>query len=142
MADLTKCTVFLRKIEYFQGILFLTTNRKDDIDDAFKSRIHVTITYRSLTAEAQAKIWEALITANRKKTSTQVDTSWTPQVFRALGQLQLNVCHDGSVNVDGVLLTLVLLGSNHQEHTKDGFFVCQLDWSGAGDPSRTGYCGD
>ncbi|KAL3962402.1 hypothetical protein ACCO45_003925 [Purpureocillium lilacinum] len=61
--------VFLRKIEYFQGVLFLTTNRKEDLDEAFKSRIHVTIT---------------------KKTSTQIDDSWTSKVFETLGELQLN----------------------------------------------------
>lgn len=80
--------MFLRKMEYFQGVLFLTTNRKQDFDDAFKSRIHVTISYGALSDEAQAKIWERLIVANK---DVQVNDSWTAAAFEALGKLKLNV---------------------------------------------------
>ena len=38
-------SAFLRSLEYFQGILFLTTNRVSTFDDAFLSRIHVPIHY-------------------------------------------------------------------------------------------------
>ncbi|KAI8691924.1 AAA domain-containing protein [Fusarium sp. Ph1] len=79
--------VFLRKMEYFQGVLFLTTNRKQDFDEAFKSRIHVTISYGELSDEAQAKIWERLIVKNK---DVQVDGSWTAAAFEALGKLKLN----------------------------------------------------
>lgn len=80
-------TVFLRKIEYFQGVLFLTTNRKQDFDEAFKSRIHVTISYGDLSDEAQSMIWEQLITTNK---DVQKDDSWTG-AYSALGKLKLNV---------------------------------------------------
>ncbi|KAK1774208.1 hypothetical protein QBC45DRAFT_425681 [Copromyces sp. CBS 386.78] len=79
--------VFLRTLEYFQGVLFLTTNRKQDFDPAFKSRIHVTITYPDLSSEAKSQIWESLITKNK---AVGVDDSWTPSVFTALGQLDMN----------------------------------------------------
>ncbi|RTE84858.1 hypothetical protein BHE90_000560 [Fusarium euwallaceae] len=79
--------VFLRKIEYFQGVLFLTTNRKQDFDEAFKSRIHATISYGDLSDEAQAMIWERLIAANK---DVRVDDSWTPSTFSALGKLRFN----------------------------------------------------
>ena len=81
-------TVFLRMIEYFQGVLFLTTNRKQDFDDAFKSRIHVTISYSELSTSAQSAIWKNLIETNR---NVKVDNSWTEDVFFALGRLNLNV---------------------------------------------------
>jgi SpoVK/Ycf46/Vps4 family AAA+-type ATPase len=51
--------VFLRQLEYFQGILFLTTNRVKTFDEAFESRIHVALRYRNLRAEARGKIWRA-----------------------------------------------------------------------------------
>jgi AAA+ superfamily predicted ATPase len=35
--------VFLRMLDYFQGILFLTTNRMVEFDEAFKSRIHISL---------------------------------------------------------------------------------------------------
>ncbi|KAL2675639.1 hypothetical protein Neosp_011829 [[Neocosmospora] mangrovei] len=79
--------VFLRKMEYFQGVLFLTTNRKQDFDEAFKSRIHVTISYGDLSDDAQALIWERLIVTNK---NVQVDSSWTAAAFEALGKLKFN----------------------------------------------------
>jgi hypothetical protein len=54
---LTNLLVFLRCIEYYRGILFLTTNRVGQFDDAFISRIHVIIHYEKLTAEGQKKVW-------------------------------------------------------------------------------------
>lgn len=44
-------------MEYFNGLLFLTTNRVGQIDDAFVSRIHVAIGYPTLDAETRKKIW-------------------------------------------------------------------------------------
>ncbi len=52
--------VFLRAMEYFQGILFLTTNRVGHFDEAFKSRIHVAIGYEPLDDGAREKIWDNL----------------------------------------------------------------------------------
>ena len=59
--DLTRNTivsVFLRTLEYYSGILFLTTNRVGRIDNAFKSRIHVSLRYPRLSLEATEKIWQ------------------------------------------------------------------------------------
>ncbi|KAH6657397.1 P-loop containing nucleoside triphosphate hydrolase protein [Truncatella angustata] len=51
-------SVFLRVLEYYSGILFLTTNRVATFDDAFKSRIHVPLRYTSLTKESRRIIWQ------------------------------------------------------------------------------------
>lgn len=53
------CPVFLRALDYFQGILFLTTNRVGSFDEAFMSRIHVQIGYDPLDDESRKKIWDA-----------------------------------------------------------------------------------
>lgn len=50
-------SVFLRLTEYYQGILFLTTNRVATFDEAFQSRIHMGIRYEQLTPRARKKIW-------------------------------------------------------------------------------------
>jgi SpoVK/Ycf46/Vps4 family AAA+-type ATPase len=50
--------VFLRSLEYFEGLLFLTTNRLSIFDEAFKSRIHVVINIDSLTSESRKQIWD------------------------------------------------------------------------------------
>jgi hypothetical protein len=37
--------------------MFLTTNRLQDFDDAFQSRIHLTIRYAALDNTRRANIW-------------------------------------------------------------------------------------
>lgn len=49
--------VFLRVLEYYNGILFLTTNRVGTIDEAFKSRIHVSLYYPPLNREQTVDIF-------------------------------------------------------------------------------------
>ncbi|KAF2466713.1 P-loop containing nucleoside triphosphate hydrolase protein [Lindgomyces ingoldianus] len=51
-------SIFLRVLEYYEGILFLTTNRVDNIDAAFQSRIHVSMSYPDLNNESRRHIWE------------------------------------------------------------------------------------
>ena len=49
-------TVFLRTMEYYEGVLFLTTNRAGHIDDSFISRITCPIAYHPLSQETKSKI--------------------------------------------------------------------------------------
>lgn len=49
--------VFLRLLEYYNGILFLTTNRVEQIDPAFYSRISLAIKYPALSIDARRQIW-------------------------------------------------------------------------------------
>jgi len=51
--------VFLRVLEYYEGILFLTTNRVGTIDEAFKSRIHMPLYYPLLNYDQNLKIWRS-----------------------------------------------------------------------------------
>ncbi len=52
--------VFLRVLEYFNGLLFLTTNRVDDIDEAIVSRCIALIKFNPPDAEARHKIWSVM----------------------------------------------------------------------------------
>jgi hypothetical protein len=52
---------FLRAMEYYQGILFLTTNRVGTFDDAFISRIHVSVHYPEFDEESRVEVWESFI---------------------------------------------------------------------------------
>ncbi|KAF8544618.1 P-loop containing nucleoside triphosphate hydrolase protein [Trichophaea hybrida] len=51
-------SVFLRVLEYYNGILFLTTNRVGNFDEAFTSRLHVSIHYPPLEDTERLKIWQ------------------------------------------------------------------------------------
>jgi hypothetical protein len=52
--------VFLRVLEYFNGLLFLTTNRIDDIDEAIISRCIALIRYYPPEREDRVKIWQVM----------------------------------------------------------------------------------
>lgn len=54
-------SIFLRLLEYFQGILFLTTNRVETFDDAFQSRIHIALRYGDLLPRARRQIWKMFL---------------------------------------------------------------------------------
>ncbi|KAL9005183.1 MAG: hypothetical protein Q9188_002019 [Gyalolechia gomerana] len=51
-------SVFLRVLEFYSGILFLTTNKVGHFDEAFKSRIHVSLYYPVLDKRSTLKIWK------------------------------------------------------------------------------------
>ncbi|KAJ0424931.1 P-loop containing nucleoside triphosphate hydrolase protein [Aspergillus carlsbadensis] len=50
-------SIFLRLLEYYEGLLFLTSNRAENLDPAFESRIHVAIEYPELNIAARRQIW-------------------------------------------------------------------------------------
>ncbi|KAG5719296.1 ATPase family AAA domain-containing protein 3B [Termitomyces sp. T112] len=53
--------VFLRHVEYYRGILFLTTNRVQAFDEAFLSRIHVALHFYELSQTSKEQVWTAFI---------------------------------------------------------------------------------
>lgn len=58
---LTYIPGFLRALEFYDGILFLTTNRVGSFDDAFISRIHVQLYYPDFDDESRRKVWKTFI---------------------------------------------------------------------------------
>jgi len=53
--------VFLRHLEYYRGILFLTTNRVRAFDEAFLSRIHVALHFKELDDTSKEQVWTAFL---------------------------------------------------------------------------------
>lgn len=64
-------SIFLRLLEYYQGVMFLTTNRVASFDPAFESRIHLTINYPKLDSTSRLQIWRTF--AKRDTTSLSDD---------------------------------------------------------------------
>jgi len=52
--------IFLRLLDYFPGVMFLTTNRAEVIDHAIKSRVTIKFDYPELDAAAREKIWKVM----------------------------------------------------------------------------------
>ncbi|EOO00263.1 putative aaa family atpase protein [Phaeoacremonium minimum UCRPA7] len=64
MADLDRnslVSVFLRTLEYYSGILILTSNRVSIFDEAFKSRIQVALSYPRLDKASRKRVWANFI---------------------------------------------------------------------------------
>merc|ERR1712146_155976 len=55
--------IFLRLLEYHQGILFLTSNRIKAFDPALYSRITVALHYPSLDQQTRAEVWRSMLKA-------------------------------------------------------------------------------
>lgn len=62
---------FLRTLEYFDGLLFLTTNRPSDIDEAIISRCAAIIGYDVPKGDAVAAVWRVM--ANQYETKLPDD---------------------------------------------------------------------
>ncbi|RTE83351.1 hypothetical protein BHE90_002164 [Fusarium euwallaceae] len=54
-------SVFLTSLEYYQGVLILTTNRTEEIDPAFESRIDIILTYDHLSQDARKQVWSNFV---------------------------------------------------------------------------------
>lgn len=68
--DLTRnglVAVFLRVLEYYEGMMILTTNRISTFDAAFKSRIHLAIKYPALSFDSRRDLWVMFITNVHKR---------------------------------------------------------------------------
>jgi hypothetical protein len=56
---------FLRTLEYFDGLLFMTTNRVGDVDDAILSRCIAVIKYEIPPHDDAIRLWQSLSTQFR-----------------------------------------------------------------------------
>jgi hypothetical protein len=96
--------VFLRVLEYFNGLLFLTTNRVDDIDEAIVSRCIALIKYYPPDKEDRLKIWQVMA----EQFGLEVDTKLIGQLvemfpaatgrdIKGLAKLVAKFCHHKQV---------------------------------------------
>ncbi|KAH6970897.1 P-loop containing nucleoside triphosphate hydrolase protein [Ilyonectria sp. MPI-CAGE-AT-0026] len=54
-------SIFLRELEYFRGIIFLTTNLYHTIDSAFRSRVSLHLLFQALSRDARESIWRKFL---------------------------------------------------------------------------------
>ncbi|KAJ7508569.1 P-loop containing nucleoside triphosphate hydrolase protein [Mycena galericulata] len=78
-------SIFLRQLEYYQGILILTTNLIEQCDPAFESRIHFSIHYPDLGFDSRKQIWQTFL-AKVIKNPTDI----TPESLDRLAHLPMN----------------------------------------------------
>lgn len=75
---------FLRKLEYYPSLLFLTTNRADKLDIALQSRVHLTISYPELDVFSRLSIWRNFL--SRAGSESELSS----EEIERLAQIDLN----------------------------------------------------
>ncbi|KAI0075769.1 P-loop containing nucleoside triphosphate hydrolase protein [Panus rudis PR-1116 ss-1] len=123
--------VFLRHLEYFRGILFLTTNRVRVFDEAFQSRIHVSLRYHDLKPDARRKIWLAFL---RKANGDIPNGGLTSEQLRDLGEKKIN-----GRQIKNVVRTAGALAFGKQETLAYEHLSRVLDMMDQFDASHTMY---
>lgn len=83
-------SVFLRALEYYEGILILTTNRVGTFDEAFKSRIQLSLRYHPLVEEQRLLIWENFFKRLEQIDEEGIDLSSLRQHVRELARHKMN----------------------------------------------------
>ena len=81
-------SIFLRELEYYQGILILTTNRMKTFDPAFESRIHFCLEYPDLDHAARQMVWKSFVAKTKLNTKVKVDLN--ENAIQQLAELELN----------------------------------------------------
>lgn len=97
--------VFLKLLEYHDGIIFLTTNRLSSLDPAVKSRINLMMSYQELDQKSRRQIWESLF--------KKWDIKLSKKVIDSLSQHKLN----GREIRNYIRLTFSILEDRQQEMT-------------------------
>ncbi|KAF4540191.1 AAA family ATPase [Lasiodiplodia theobromae] len=82
-------SVFLRAMEYFNGILILTTNRVGTFDAAFKSRIQLALRYRPLDQDQRRRVWSNFFRMLRN-TKERVDLDDLEMNVEKLARIDMN----------------------------------------------------
>ncbi|KAL8698333.1 MAG: hypothetical protein Q9201_006630 [Fulgogasparrea decipioides] len=125
-------SVFLRTLEYYRGIMILTTNRVKDIDDAIQSRISVALHYGPLGLDTRKIIWESFLkkaaTAKGRAEYTSVDLDWLSKKEVNGRQIKnmISTAHALAVN------EMVPLSRSHLEIVIELDKEFQKDYNGAG----------
>ncbi|KAI0465622.1 hypothetical protein F4859DRAFT_500237 [Xylaria cf. heliscus] len=83
-------SVFLRVLEYYDGILILTSNRVGTFDEAFKSRIQLALHYKSLSEHQRTQIWRNFITRLEEINEEGIDFTDLKDHIEELAKHKLN----------------------------------------------------
>ena len=83
-------SIFLRVLEYFEGILILTSNRVGTFDEAFKSRIQLSLHYKNLTKSQRLKIWKNFFRQLRNIPGIKIDFDDIDCYVDELAQNEMN----------------------------------------------------
>lgn len=67
--------IFLRALERYSGVMFMTTNLKNNLDDAFISRSTAVIQYKDLSYKTKKAIWTSVLEKAYKTRNVSIKLS-------------------------------------------------------------------
>ena len=125
-------SIFLRILEYYEGVLFLTTNRVGNIDAAFQSRIHISMQYEQLSTTSRKHVWSSFLNASSKDNGH----SFSANDLDELAKHEMN-----GREIKNVLKTAQLLASRKGEKLNVGNVesVLAIEQRCFGAPKYTGH---
>jgi SpoVK/Ycf46/Vps4 family AAA+-type ATPase len=82
-------SVFLRVLEYYEGILILTSNCIGTFDEAFKSRVQLSLYYPPLSEENRLDVWDNFV-EHLKQGDEDADSKGIQGKLRILARHQWN----------------------------------------------------
>lgn len=108
--------IFLRLLDYYRGILFLTTNRPDVLDHAVMSRVMLKLEYPDLTREARAIIWKTMfvsagLTLAEGSFEDLAESAMNGRQIRNMVRLAKILHPDGTITL-GQMLQVLKYGAN------------------------------
>jgi hypothetical protein len=109
-------SIFLRVLEYYEGTMFLTTNRVQTFDPAFQSRIHISLDYPGLTIDSRKTVWK-----NFLDSSSQEHTIDKAQLAE-LARMDLN-----GRQIKNILKIARLLASRKEEKLSQEHITVTMD---------------
>ena len=101
--------------------MFLTTNRVDNMDAAFESRIHLSLQYNELDKASRRQIWASFLDRSSKTHNSNVG-SFTDAELDRLAKAPLN-----GRQIKNILKTAQLLASKYDECLGMGAFGHRIE---------------
>ena len=110
----------------------MTTNRVRVFDEAFQSRIHISLRYHDLTADSRRKIWVAFL---RKVHGDAPDGGLSREELRTLGEKKIN-----GRQIKNVVKTATALATGRQEVLGYRHLLLVLEMMDQFDARSAGLC--
>lgn len=109
-------SIFLRVLEYYEGTMFLTTNRVQTFDPAFQSRIHISLDYQELSIDSRKMIWKNFLD------SSSQDHTITAAQLKELSRMNMN-----GRQIKNILKIARLLANRKEEKLSHEHIVTTMD---------------
>ncbi|KAK7424337.1 hypothetical protein QQX98_000605 [Neonectria punicea] len=116
---------FLRALEYYKGILFLTTNRVGTFDEAFISRIHVQVHYPKFEDEERDRLWDAFFEKLEEDRETTMRITQSAKDY--VQSKELRALEWNGREIRNAFQVAVALAEAHSQKDKEGRVLIKSD---------------